>query len=357
MVVPVTGPLLDTQKGLYGGIWCVSYNSRSRYHQKRPYNMVLPYSAVLSVSDSNAKDRADSRKGTPEAHQLDVRGGDTARAANAANIAITKMRDNISASAGLGIDLAQIGESIAMIQERCQRLADAARALRRGHFGTFTQLLFGQYGAHHQTGHEFNTEKGFAGNWLEWHFGWSPLFSDIWDAMETISDPIHFQRVRGQGHDEWFFKSNNHSGDGFYDSEDTRRTVTVKVGANVQITNPNLHLLQSLGLTNPLSVAWDAIPYSFVVDWVANVGGFLNSMGMFAGLALSDAFTTTVYRCQTRTTFANPFWNKAVVNTIASGIDVKRAIGLPSYKLQIKPLQLPSITHALTSWALLAQRL
>ncbi len=34
----------------------------------------------------------------------------------------------------------------------------------------------------------------------------------------------------------------------------------------------------SLASMNPVSIAWELIPYSFVIDWVIDIGGYLRSL-------------------------------------------------------------------------------
>jgi hypothetical protein len=36
----------------------------------------------------------------------------------------------------------------------------------------------------------------------------------------------------------------------------------------------------ALGLNNPLQIVWNALPYSFVVDWFANIGGLLDRLAI-----------------------------------------------------------------------------
>jgi hypothetical protein len=47
-----------------------------------------------------------------------------------------------------------------------------------------------------------------------------------------------------------------------------------------------------MGLTNPASWVWEAIPFSFVVDWFANVGQVLGSITDLYGVILVNPSTT-----------------------------------------------------------------
>jgi hypothetical protein len=48
-----------------------------------------------------------------------------------------------------------------------------------------------------------------------------------------------------------------------------------------------------LGLTNPASMAWAALPYSFVVDWLLPVGTMLGALSAPVGLKFQTGYTTT----------------------------------------------------------------
>jgi hypothetical protein len=52
-----------------------------------------------------------------------------------------------------------------------------------------------------------------------------------------------------------------------------------------------------LGLTDPVSLLWEVIPYSFVIDWFVNVGDFLHATGTISGLKRIGINVTTDYRC------------------------------------------------------------
>jgi hypothetical protein len=45
-----------------------------------------------------------------------------------------------------------------------------------------------------------------------------------------------------------------------------------------------LSLQRSLGLVNPLEIAWEVVPYSFVVDWFLPVGSYIAAWGIIPKL-------------------------------------------------------------------------
>lgn len=48
-------------------------------------------------------------------------------------------------------------------------------------------------------------------------------------------------------------------------------------------TSPSLSTAQQLGLTNPAQLAWELVPFSFVVDWFIPVGDFFAQLDATLG--------------------------------------------------------------------------
>lgn len=57
-----------------------------------------------------------------------------------------------------------------------------------------------------------------------------------------------------------------------------------------------LHIPAALGLTNPASVAWELVPFSFVVDWFAPVGDWLNALDATLGYSFLSGTRSTIRR-------------------------------------------------------------
>jgi hypothetical protein len=64
------------------------------------------------------------------------------------------------------------------------------------------------------------------------------------------------------------------------------------LSGRVVVTNPNLFLANRLGLLNLPGVAWDLIPWSFVVNMVTNAAQMINSVTDFIGVACDNMSMT-----------------------------------------------------------------
>lgn len=173
-------------------------------------------------------------------------------------------------------------------------------ALKHGHLTQAAEALFPKG----------SFRNGVADYWLCYQYGVRPLLMDIRGAMEAMAkdQDIQFDVIRSktqaipfqQKHDQMdsygTIKSN------LYCSWDTfiKGSVTVKYKASVYVANPGLQALSSLGLLNLESLAWELIPYSFVIDWVLPVGDYLSGLDALTGISVLRAHKT-IYSKETIT--------------------------------------------------------
>lgn len=137
---------------------------------------------------------------------------------------------------------------------------------------------------------------GRVGNgWLEYQYGWLPLISDIYGLQELLkskiqADDLIFQ-VSSAASDEfaasWFHTEPLPdtqymlSGEGFEQF--------VKVVYNLKVNSSRLRAA-GMGVTNPLAVAWELVPFSFVIDWLYPIGSFLTGLSAPQGTAFVSGF-------------------------------------------------------------------
>jgi hypothetical protein len=58
------------------------------------------------------------------------------------------------------------------------------------------------------------------------------------------------------------------------------------------LVNSRLAELQSFGVINPLSIAWEVVPFSFVVDWFIPIGATLEALTSTAGFRNDGGWTS-----------------------------------------------------------------
>lgn len=249
-----------------------------------------------------------------------------------------------AASASMGETLGEWRDSLSMITSRLGQLAAAARTLRRGDFRGAARAL-GMTKA--QIGGNTKRRLNSFGNaWLELHLGWVPLIQDIYDANQAFLREPFPKRVRGAARSSDYYITVSS-----FPTHKNTKTVHYRVGycvrGDVHVTNPNVALAASLGLVNPVSIAWALVPYSFVVDWFVDLSSLLEGYDGLLGCKTERTSFTTLRTSQavtedlTRTSSGNPW----VLNTLINchGAYVNRTLGLP-------PIHLTYINSPRFSW-------
>jgi hypothetical protein len=124
--------------------------------------------------------------------------------------------------------------------------------------------------------------KSAANIWLLTRYGLKPLINDIFDALLALEKDVGRQRVTTRARDSI--------------SQSSVRTVT-KASATVthyireEVTDDLEYRVMSLneytistgfnlgfGLKNLGLLAWELIPFSFVIDWFVNIGEYIGSL-------------------------------------------------------------------------------
>lgn len=197
----------------------------------------------------------------------------------------------------LGETFAELGKTRNMIVSTMGTVGRAFRQVKRGQYSAAAQTL----GVRKPKG--VSRKRSVSGNWLEYQYGWMPLYLTVYGAMTLAYDGMKNRNIilHASGTSATYtsqtFRYNSfptsHVGTGvgkfwqvpFSYRVNQYRTFrrSCRVVYIYKVTNPNLTTASQLGLTNPTAVAWELVPLSFVVDWFVNVGDCLEQLAAFSG--------------------------------------------------------------------------
>jgi len=191
-----------------------------------------------------------------------------------------------------------------MIAHGVQRLGKSYSALKRGDFGRAAAALGIEKGSSTFSSQwRRDQSKALANGWLELQYGWLPLIHDIHGAAEalnkTLAPPKKGRLVRVVA----VSKLSNSSQDQVpitngIDTWHRSYEVEVKTCLYFRQQSRTLHTLSALGIANPVHAAWELTRFSFLIDWVVNIGNFLSSLDATLGYDYQFGCVTTGTRCR-----------------------------------------------------------
>jgi hypothetical protein len=300
--------------------------------------------------------------------------------------ALARLQSNLKgANVNLAVAFAERRQAASMLYKSVYRLATAAALVKRGAFVAARDLLTPRARAksyldklpeisRSRAESMKNTSNNLANYWLEFQYGWRPLLSDIHGACELIAETYHLKRPTRFGGSatvsvERVIKGwNTKFGGGnrfmedyiFHKIENTRYILEAVEDDSV------IAALSKTGITNPLLVAWELVPYSFVIDWFLPVGNYLEQMTYAQGFKFVRGTVSTrtehrgrciVYGNQANL-YAMPY--KLIVSNSPSGESgsyTKKRDILTSFPYQKMPTFSPKfgVERALSAISLLTQ--
>jgi hypothetical protein len=247
-------------------------------------------------------------------------------------------------------------QTVNMIASNIMQLVDTYRDLRRGR-NPFTNR---------NSKPLKQGSKELANRWLEYSYGWAPLVSDVYSALELqkLQPPSGIVRSRGTVNQSKTYynvpKGSIYDTMESWSTEVRQKSSTCAIRARVTLDNPNLSFATSVGLTNPALLTWELLPYSFVVDWFLPVGSWLEAQTALLGVTLTDVSTTRTAKFRGDSSVSTTIKQGQPGSGGGSGtgsyieINKNRQLSLPL--LEFPKLKNPlSVGHALNALALLRQ--
>lgn len=113
-----------------------------------------------------------------------------------------------------------------------------------------------------------------AGKWLEYRYGWTPLAHSLYDAAENLrkealTKPFLVQARAGRRRE--VHETHNKRSTG-YDHISVWLSERLEVGYMFNLNPYGRGHPATWTSLNPLLIAWELVPLSFVADWFVNVG-------------------------------------------------------------------------------------
>ncbi len=185
--------------------------------------------------------------------------------------------------------------------------------------------------------------------WLAARYMWLPICGDIYNVVSAATGNMTRNgfKVKARGQQRLSFNqvTTTVRGAGFRFVPNGDVTYRVRMDARF-VVNPTLDMVAQLTSLDPAVIAWNALPYSFVVDWFYNVGGYLANLEAAAryksAFKATSGFRSDSYKVNAQISysggsynasnvhgdFASSFVQKSCVRTVLTSIPLPRAPSL-----------------------------
>lgn len=256
--VPATGNTLTNIQSSSGDF----KNPQPQRYTKTTYSNIYGYG--YSIIGGNVY-------GT-EGYLYPAAGGDHIfDSSSAENAALENLYEQIRGSVDLSIDLYQIKQT----QQTVVKAIRLVTQMRK----TLVSIVKSR-------------PKDWGSQWLEYVYGVKPTLSTIFESLDRIRKPetVWYDiRARASQRDKKVERGVVGSpGIVYLTVYETSHRVEYR--CKFAMSGSALESLAGFSSLNPVSFAWEALPYSFVVDWFVNVGGYLRSVE--SALLYNQAFVS-----------------------------------------------------------------
>lgn len=235
----------------------------------------------------------------------------------------------------LPVFVGELGATVDLVTSTATRIYRSYKALRRGDLRAFARVLRLEQPSNRKVakfnrGYGRNARDAAASTWLEYSYGWVPLLADVYDAAELLAEQVSQKpdwtlvTVRATTRESRKTSLTGSSSTG----EITKYAYRADTTSNSSLRGVwRFHPLPGtlpakLGLANPLYVAWNLLPLSFVADWFLPIGDYLDALDAPLHYRHKD-FTVGVHVDSTRdyTNIGEGTWD-----TFSTGAIYDRAI-------------------------------
>lgn len=191
------------------------------------------------------------------------------------NKALSKLYESIRGDVDLSVDAFQARQTGVMLNQRFKQARELF--LRKAPFALVEMVKIVQR-------LKRSNPRDWGSLWLEWTYGWKPLAGSIFGAADQMVKVATSPSVRSlpvkssasEKGDRRVTKTVNAN-----KSVNTKTEESVyqsRIVAHYAMINSRLNAVAGLSSLNPVSIAWELVPYSFVADWFVDIGGYLRNM-------------------------------------------------------------------------------
>lgn len=286
------------------------------------------------------------------------------------NAAMAKIYDQLRGNNNLVVDLAEGGQTVHMIKSVLNLkkfiLGFVRSAVRHKSFGSRIpkgtskagrrslrrkwekELLNGDPNlTAGQKALDYVTNK-----WLEGRYGWMPLVYSVYDAADNINRDLRNRviYIKGRSGQTQNTPSKLISRSSTTEVSYSNVKVSYRVEYGMLFNVPGGPSLSDWTSLNPIGIAYELMTLSFVIDWVADVGGYLSlweNNGLFSKHFLMGYETTSYKESYTwkyafQQTIPSTYWPNGSLMSGSQKMERQTAVQKRSGKNRVRLTSLPT---------------
>lgn len=222
----------------------------------------------------------------------------SAMEAQAINKLLLKVKDQ---KVNLAQALAERAQTADLIAVTAKRFAEAIVNLRRGNYRAAANAVGIKASrrkvSRYNRSYKRDQSSAVSSGWLELQYGWKPLLSDIYGSAEFLAQKMSSEIIDKAsisltrkfaktittesvpGYSEWKRVA-------YGECEYTIKYVVFFSSSS------SVHTLAQTGFSNPALIAWELMPWSFVLDWFIPIGNYLSSLDATLGVSFMKGSKT-----------------------------------------------------------------
>lgn len=222
------------------------------------------------------------------AGNVSMQGAWTNKVAEADQTALTRLYDEFRGGLDLSIDLYQYKQTVALTES----IFSVVRYIRTFNIPKLykSYLAYQRHRARNLKGIQFEDAarrrkrlRDAGGLWLQYSYGIKPLVDDVYGIADELLRNIEpLMKVKGRARVETIRKlsgSTNIAGwSGAKYIEDHKEIEKVSYCCTFKHSAATVQMLSRFSTLNPVGFVWENTPFSFVVDWFFDFGGYLRNM-------------------------------------------------------------------------------
>lgn len=234
---------------------------------------------------------------------------------------------------------AEFDQTCSTVADAAKRIASAIGMVKRGNLrGALGALGGGRRGGGgakkpgRKPGFVPPSSHSISQDLLALRYGWEPLLSDVDGACEELARTLTYRppaarvqaRVTTTEHQARSFSPINETSPPFTGVRTIKCTslgvIEYRVASNVA------QIAANTGIINPLAVAWEKLPWSFVADWFIPVGTFLQNLDYDIGVEFSRGHMSHKTTASWKVKMANGTYGPSYNNQTWSGGRVEASV-------------------------------